>query len=100
MIFFEWDKAKAESNEREHGVTFEDAMSVFRDPDAVFEQDRIVDGEARWIALGIVDDDSVVVVAHSTHEDGADETVRIISARLANRQERRRYGKHRAKNAG
>ena len=100
MIFFEWDKTKAESNERKHGVTFEDAMSVFDDPYAILEQDRIVDGEARWIALGIVDDESVVVVAHSIQETEADETVRIISARHANRQERRRYGKNRTKNAG
>ena len=100
MILFEWDETKAESNERKHGVSFEDAMSVFDDPYAILEQDRVVEGEARWIALGIVDDESVVVVAHSIQENEANETIRIISSRPANRQERRRYGKHRAKNAG
>jgi uncharacterized protein len=100
MIFFEWDKTKAESNVRKHGVSFDDALSVFDDPYAILEQDRIVDGEARWIALGIVDDESVVVVAHSIQQDETDETIRIISARPANRQERRRYGQHRAKDAG
>jgi uncharacterized protein len=100
MIRFEWDETKAESNVRKHGVSFDDALSVFDDPYAILEQDRVVEGEARWIALGIVDDESVVLVAHSIQEDEADETIRIISARPANRQERKRYGKHRAKNAG
>ncbi len=100
MIFFEWDDTKAASNERKHGVTFEDAMSVFDDPYAILEQDRVVDGEPRWIALGIVDDESIVVVAHLLHEDETGEAIRIISARPADRQERTRYGKHRAENAG
>lgn len=98
MIFFEWDETKAESNERKHGVTFEDARGVFDDPNAILEQDRIVDGEARWIALGIVNGESVIVVAHSVEETPTEETIRIISARRANREERRRYGKNREKN--
>jgi uncharacterized protein len=100
MLLFEWDETKAGSNERKQGVTFEDAMSVFDDPDAVFEQDRIVDGEVRWTALGIVDNESVIVVAHSVQTDETNETIRIISARLANRKEKRHYGKTREKNAG
>jgi uncharacterized protein len=41
VIRFEWDEAKAKSNERKHGVRFEDAMLVFADPYALVEQDRI-----------------------------------------------------------
>lgn len=47
MIQFEWDPAKAKSNERKHGVVFEDAMLIFNDPHLISEQDRIVDGELR-----------------------------------------------------
>lgn len=47
MIQFEWDEAKARSNKRKHGVSFEDAMHIFDDPYAVAEQDRIERGELR-----------------------------------------------------
>jgi uncharacterized DUF497 family protein len=40
MIRFEWDSVKAQTNQRKHGVSFEDAMHVFEDPYALFEQDR------------------------------------------------------------
>lgn len=46
-IQFEWDAAKAESNRRKHGVSFETAVRVFADPLHVSEQDRIEDGEQR-----------------------------------------------------
>jgi uncharacterized protein len=53
MIRFEWDPVKARTNQRKHGVTFDDAMHVFDDPCALFEQDRAVEGgEPRWQALG------------------------------------------------
>ena len=52
MILFEWDEAKAKSNERKHGVRFEDAMLVFADPYALVEQDRMEGGELRWQTLG------------------------------------------------
>ena len=41
MIRFEWDETKAESNLRKHGIDFDDAIEVFYDPHAVFEQDRM-----------------------------------------------------------
>jgi len=53
MILFEWDEAKARSNERKHGVRFEDAMLVFADPYALVEQDRLEGGELRWQTLGL-----------------------------------------------
>jgi len=53
MVQFEWDPAKALSNHRKHGVSFEDAMHVFDDPCALFEQDRIDEsGEPRVYAQG------------------------------------------------
>jgi uncharacterized DUF497 family protein len=88
---FEWDPAKATANLRKHGVSFETATRVFADPKALFEQDRIEDGEIRWQAIGLVDGLLMLMVAHAVHEQGGIEATRIISARSANHSERRRY---------
>ena len=88
---FEWDPAKATANQRKHGVSFETAMRVFADPFALFEQDRIVDDELRWQAIGVVDGLVMLMVVHAVHERDGVEGIRIISARRANRKERRRY---------
>ena len=53
MVRFEWDEAKAENNRRKHGIDFDDAAEVFYDPHALCEQDRVVDGEARWQTIGM-----------------------------------------------
>ena len=94
MQSFEWDEAKAASNIGKHGIDFEDAIEVFSDEHALIELERYVDGEARWQATGMIDGAIIVVVAHTVIEDGFDELVRLISARRAERHERRRYGKN------
>lgn len=63
MIEFEWDAAKAKSNERKHGVTFEEAARVFNDPQAVFRPNGIIDGELRWDVLGIAAGITVLFVS-------------------------------------
>ena len=78
-------------SQRKHGVSFETATRVFADPYALFEQDRIVNGEKRWQAIGVVDGAVMLLVAHAVHEQDNIEAIRIISARRANRMERRRY---------
>jgi uncharacterized DUF497 family protein len=88
---FEWDPDKAASNFRKHGVSFQTAARVFTDPYALVEQDRIVDHEERWQTLGVVEGVLMLMVAHTVREQGKVEVIRIISARLANRRERRRY---------
>jgi uncharacterized DUF497 family protein len=88
---FEWDPAKATANLRKHGVSFETATRVFADPHALFEQDRTVDGELRWQAIGVVDGCVMLMVAHAVQELDSVEGIRIISARRANHKERRRY---------
>jgi len=88
---FEWDPAKATANQRKHGVSFETATRVFADTYALFEQDRIVDGELRWQAIGVVDGFVMLMVAHAVLERDGVEGIRIISARRANHKERRRY---------
>ena len=102
MVKFEWDENKAISNERKHGVSFEDAMLVFEDPHVVSEQDRIIDGERRWQSVGLVRGALLLLVAHTSDagEGHQSETVRIISARKANRKERANYDENRTKDLG
>jgi len=66
-------------------------MKVFDDPLAKFVQDRIVNGEERWQVIGITQNWVLAVVAHTSREVGDVEIVRIISARTADRDERRLY---------
>jgi uncharacterized DUF497 family protein len=90
---FTWDPTKAEANRAKHGVSFEEAMLVFRDPLHLTRQDRIEDGEIRYQTIGQIYGVIVLLVAHTVTEDEPDpvEWIRIISARRATRAERRRY---------
>jgi len=92
---FEWDEAKDRANRRKHGLSFETAARAFADPFALTEPDRIEDGELRWRTLGMVEGHLLLLVAHGLREDDVGgrlvESIRIISARKANRQERQRY---------
>ena len=85
---FEWDDAKAESNERKHGVSFTEAMTVFGDPLSVTGYDpRHADDEDRYLTMGTSVDGRLLVVSHADRGD----TVRIISARVATQRERKDY---------
>jgi uncharacterized protein len=97
MVWFEWDEAKAKSNERKHAVRFEDAMLVFADSYALVMQDRSEQGELRWQTLGLVGGIVPLLVAHTVYNEGEDEVIRIISARKASRKERIRYDANREK---
>jgi uncharacterized DUF497 family protein len=92
---FEWDPAKAAINLRKHAISFDIAVRVFADPFALTEQVRIEGGERRWQTLGIVDGYLLLVVAHTIRDEVEEgqpiEIIRIISARAADRKERRRY---------
>jgi len=93
-VRFEWDETKNLSNRRKHGVSFEESCQVFQDPLYVSVRDRIEGGELRWQTLGMVEGFLLLTVAHTVREelDGTRvEVIRIISARLATRKERRRY---------
>jgi uncharacterized DUF497 family protein len=82
---FEWDPAKAEANIRKHGVSFTTAVLVFADPMVrITEDDRFDYGEIRE---GAVEADVLVVV----YVERVENLIRIISARHATPQERRRY---------
>ena len=85
-VSFEWDEAKAASNLLEHGVAFQVACEVFFDPFS-----RLADAsepdEARDAVIGRTEDQALLFVVHVIRHE---ETIRIISARKATRQEHRR----------
>ena len=85
---FEWDETKDRANRRKHGVSFEEATTVFADPFAgtIADPDHSV-GETRYVTIGISTSNRLIVVSHT--EEG--ETTRIISAREANAHERKTY---------
>ncbi len=90
---FEWDVGKSRINQTKHnGLDFETAARVFNDPSVVLIEDRIVEGEQRWHAIGAVSG-ALLLVVHVYHEDDVygEEIIRIISAREANQRERRIY---------
>lgn len=92
QIRFEWDETKAANNLRKHSVSFDDAIAAFADPFAMMTQDRIEGREQRWQTLGMVYGYLVLLVAHTVGEDDDGiEIIRIISARAADRKERKRY---------
>lgn len=85
---FEWDEGKADSNVLKHGVEFEEASTVFADPlAAIFDDERHSEDERREIIVGYSQSYRLLLVSF-TERGGA---VRIISARLASRKERRDY---------
>lgn len=87
---FEWDADKAQSNFEKHGVRFGIASGVFIDPDRITAvDDRFDYGEERLVTLGQTLDGILVVV---TTERDEGRSMRLISARKANRRERKTYG--------
>jgi uncharacterized DUF497 family protein len=82
-----WDPDKAEANLEKHGIRFSDAELVLYDPHAVTIEDSAAQGEQRHISIGLDAAGRVLVVVYTYRG----EDVRMISARLATRRERRHY---------
>ena len=88
MVRFEWDPQKELHNLRKHGVSFDEASTVFGDPLAgTIPDPRHSELEFRFVTLGLSSESRLLVVAHADRG----ENTRIISARPATAQERRRY---------
>jgi uncharacterized DUF497 family protein len=87
---FEWDERKNAANKRKHGVSFEEASSAFSDENALLidDPDHSHD-EDRFVLLGMSSNLRTLVVCHAYRQEA--EVIRIISARKANRSERRTY---------
>ena len=90
MIEFEWDPAKAKRNQKNHGVSFEEAKSVFFDDYArQFFDESHSDSEDRFLMLGVSNQSRVLLVCHCELESA--EVIRIISARKATTKEKKLY---------
>jgi uncharacterized protein len=89
---FEWDPSKARSNQSKHGVSFQQASQVFRDPMALtlFDEEHSLD-EERWTTLGQLADGQYLLVIHTFEQQGDRADIRIISARKAIKNEIRQY---------
>jgi len=87
-VTYEWNPRKAEANRRKHGVSFEEAASVFRDADALtFQDPDHSDEEPREITIGTSTQGRVLFLSHCDRG----ERIRIISARKSTPKERKQY---------
>ena len=91
---FEWDPRKARDNRDKHGVAFDEAATVFKDPKmlSIFDPDHS-ETEDRWITMGISEKGRLLILIHTFQEKSEDSvTIRIISSRKATKQETKTYG--------
>jgi len=95
-VRFDWDNAKADRNRQKHGVTFEEALTVFFDSLAITIPDEThSDTEDRELTIGRTNKSRVLTVIHTERITAGDESIlRIISARKATKQEQRDYAQN------
>ena len=90
MYYFDWDENKNRINLEKHGITFEEASTVFFDDRAIlFDDPEHSLDEDRFLLLGMSETAKVCIVCHCYRE--SDTVIRIISARQATRKEEQRY---------
>ena len=90
MIHFEWDEAKNRINKLKHGISFEEASTVFYDENAILLDDPDHSKtEDRFLIIGISRKAHICIVSHCYR--GKDEIIRIISARRATKRETENY---------
>ena len=90
MFYFDWDENKNRINLEKHGITFEEASTVFFDDRAIlFDDPEHSIDEDRFLLLGMSETAKVCIVCHCYRE--SDTIIRIISARQATRKEEERY---------
>jgi hypothetical protein len=89
VLEFEWDPGKERENRKKHGISFEEAKTVFGDPLARTRPDpeHAMPGEERWVAVGQSYSGKLILVAY----EDRNRKVRIISARRATARERKAY---------
>ena len=88
MLIFEWDEKKAIQNIKKHGISFEEAATVFGDPFSITIYDPLhSQDEDRFVTLGMSNRNRLLVVVHTDRYD----RIRIISARKATKKEREQY---------
>ena len=90
MIKFEWDQKKNQKNIEKHGISFEEAVSVFQDDESLIIADEAhSNDEERFILIGFSYKANLLVVCHCYRQK--ESIIRIISARKADSKERHRY---------
>lgn len=94
MISFSWDKRKDEANKKKHGISFDEAKTVFYDENAIryFDPDHS-DDEDRFLMVGLSHKLRILIVCHCFR--GEDSVIRIISARKATKGEEDVYWRER-----
>jgi uncharacterized DUF497 family protein len=92
MIKFEWNEAKAASNQVKHGISFKEAKTAFFDERALqfFDDSNSILDEDRFLLLGMSNSSKLLLICHCERKDG--EVIRIISARKATKSESKLYG--------
>jgi uncharacterized DUF497 family protein len=90
---FDWDNNKNQSNIAKHGISFEEAIAIFDDPNILnYEDTRFNYEETRFVSIGqiilVTQEKTVSIVVIHTQRN---QTIRLISARKANERERKRY---------
>jgi len=83
----EFDPVKAQSNFKKHGISFEEAVSCLLDPMALAHEDDSIEGEQRWVLLGMSHAARLLTVVYAIRG----ERIRLISARKATRKETKSY---------
>ena len=92
QISFEWDQEKNKSNIKKHGISFEEAVTVFADESAIlFDDPEHSESEERFLLLGMSESARICIVCHCYR--ASDMVIRIISARKATKKEKSRYVK-------
>jgi len=87
-VQFEWDRKKAKSNLKKHGISFQEAATVFGDMLAItFDDPEHSVNEHRFLTFGLSQTGKAIIVSHTER----DKSMRIISARLMTKQERKIY---------
>lgn len=93
-IQFEWDNNKAQINIRKHGISFEEASTVFEDEEALLRDDPDhSEDEDRFLLLGMSSQANILIVCHCYR--GNDDIIRLISARKATKNEAKQYNNRR-----
>ena len=93
MLKFEWDENKNKSNIKKHGISFEEASSVFYDDEALIISDEAHSRkEERFVMIGFSYKYNLLVICHCYSQN--ESIIRIISARKATRSERKEYLKN------
>ena len=89
-ISFEWDNKKNQANISKHGISFEEACSIFLDENAIlFDDPEHSDEEERFLLIGMSSHANICIVSHCYRK--SDTVIRIISARKATKKESERY---------